>query len=79
MWHVYILECEDESLYTGITKDLARRFEEHQAGKGGRYTRSHFPLKVVYSEVFRTHRRAARRESEIKSWSREGKLTLIKG
>ena len=41
MYYVYILECEDGTLYTGITTDLERRLEEHKAGKGGAYTRAH--------------------------------------
>ena len=46
-WYVYLLECVDGSLYTGIAVDVARRFELHLAGKGARYTRSHPPLRIV--------------------------------
>lgn len=46
-WFLYLLECEDGSLYTGITKDVAKRFADHQAGKGARYTRSHPPRAIV--------------------------------
>lgn len=77
MWHVYLLLCEDESIYTGTTNDVARRFEAHCAGKGGRYTRSHKPVKILYSEAVRTKSRALKREVEIKRWRRDKKLQLI--
>ena len=49
-WFVYILLCLDNSLYTGIAKDPAKRFREHVAGKGGAYTRNHKPIRIVYTE-----------------------------
>jgi len=78
-YYIYILECADKSLYTGITTDLKRRFKEHLAGKGGAYTRSHPPVKIRYSESARSRSRALKREAEIKSWPRTKKLALIKG
>lgn len=77
MWFVYILKCEDGSLYTGITNDLERRFLEHKIGKGGRYTRSHKPQKIVYTEKLITKSKALKREAQIKSLRREEKLHLI--
>ncbi len=74
---VYIIQCQDKSLYTGIAVDLKRRFKEHQNGKGGRYTLSHPVKKIVYSEKVETRGRALKRESRIKSWSRKKKLELI--
>ena len=77
MWFVYILLCKDKSLYTGITNNLKKRFSEHKAGKGGRYTRSHKPLKIIYSEQLANQSEALKRESEIKSWKREKKIKLL--
>lgn len=78
MWFVYILLCTDGSLYTGVTNNLEKRFLEHKIGKGGRYTRSHKPVRIVYQEKLSTHSEALKRESEIKSWSREKKMELCK-
>ncbi|NOS81879.1 MAG: GIY-YIG nuclease family protein [Nitrospira sp.] len=76
-WIVYILECSDKSLYTGITTDLARRLEEHRTGRGAKYTKYRNPLKVRYTEPRRTKGAALTREAAIKSLTRSGKLTLI--
>lgn len=76
-WIVYILECSDKSLYTGITNDLARRLEEHQAGKGAKYTKHRGPLTVRYVEYQDTKGAALTREAAIKSLARSQKLTLI--
>ena len=48
-WFVYMLNCADQTLYTGITNDMERRFKTHSAGKGARYTRARLPLEVVYA------------------------------
>ena len=77
MYFVYILLCGDRSLYTGITTDVARRFQEHKAGKGGHYTAAKGAVKVVYSEKHPTRSLALKREAEIKRWPREKKLALI--
>lgn len=77
MWYVYILFCKDQSLYTGITNNLKKRFLEHKMGKGGRYTRSHKPIKIIHKEKFLTKSKALKREMEIKSWSREKKIKAI--
>ena len=76
---VYLLLCGDKSIYTGITTDLKRRFAEHQVGRGGAYTRSRKVVKVLYTEPCKTRSEALKRESKIKSWSREKKLALISG
>lgn len=78
-YFVYILECEDRSLYTGITNDLERRFEEHFSGKGCRYTKANPVVKVRYHEEYPDRSAALKREAQIKSWSRTKKLALIKG
>lgn len=77
MYHVYLIECEDASIYTGITTDLARRFEEHKQGKGGHYTRAHRVKRILYSEEFANRSEASKREAEIKGWRREKKMELV--
>lgn len=77
MYYVYLIECSDKTLYTGITTDIQRRFKEHASGKGGAYTRSKKVKKILYTEQFRTRSEAQKREYEIKCWSREKKLELI--
>ncbi len=76
MWFVYILKCEDGSLYTGITTDLERRFLEHKNKKGARYTRSHGVVERVYSEQCDSRSAALVREAVIKKMTREQKLML---
>jgi len=75
-WQVYIILCSDNSLYTGITIDPERRFRQHAKGEGAKYFRGRRPVRIVYSEGGHTRSSAARREAEIKSISREGKLLL---
>lgn len=76
-WIVYILECSDNSLYTGITNDMARRLEEHRTGRGAKYTKHRRPLNVRYSEQQDTKGAALKREAAIKSLDRSEKLALI--
>ncbi len=77
MHYVYILECEDGLLYTGCTKDVGARFLTHKSGKGGHYTRSKKPLRVLYTEELPDRGTALRREAQIKRWTRKKKLSLI--
>jgi putative endonuclease len=77
MYFVYVLKCKDKTLYTGITTNIARRFNEHRAGKGGHYTSSKGVVKILYTEKFKNRSLASKREAEIKSWSRAKKLVLI--
>lgn len=77
MYFVYILLCHGGNLYTGIARDPEKRFLEHVAGKGGAYTRSHKPIRIVYIEKKRTRSAALKREAEIKRWPRKKKLTLL--
>ena len=77
MYFVYILECKDGTLYTGITTDVSRRFEEHKAGKGGNYTRTHKPVKILYTEKQPDRGSALKREAEIKKWPRERKVAFV--
>ncbi len=77
MYFVYIIECKDKSLYTGITNDLERRFNEHKSGIGGHYTGSKRVSKIVYTEKHPNRSSALRREAQIKGWQRQKKLDLI--
>ena len=79
MYFVYILECKNGSLYTGITTNVARRLGEHKSGNGGHYTKSRIVKGIVYTEECADRSSAQRREAEIKSWSRAKKLDLISG
>jgi len=78
MYFVYLIECKDGSLYTGITTDVKRRFAEHKSGLGGHYTSAKEVVRVVYTEQHPNRSSASKREAEIKSWPREKKLALIK-
>ena len=75
-WVVYILSCNDGTLYTGITDNLSRRFAQHCAGKGAKYTRGRAPLKLVYAERCADHSDALRREIAIKRLRRTKKQAL---
>ena len=78
MYFGYLILCKDKSNYTGISTNVERRFAEHQAGKGGHYTRAKKVVKVLYSESQKTRSKALKREAEIKQWSRKEKLALAK-
>lgn len=79
MYDVYILECADNTLYVGITNDLARRMHQHNHAKAGaHYTKTRRPVVLKYSEQFKTKGGALKREAEIKSWTREKKLGLMR-
>jgi putative endonuclease len=78
-WSVYMLECRDGSLYTGVARDVVRRLSEHQRGTASKYTRSRLPLSLVYQEPPQTRSAALKREAQIKRLSRPGKLCLIAG
>ncbi|MGA2385766.1 MAG: GIY-YIG nuclease family protein [Candidatus Bathyarchaeia archaeon] len=74
---VYILLCADGSFYTGYTKDLDARTRLHQNGNGARYTKTHKPLKIAYTELFGSRGAAMKREREIKKLSHQQKGDLI--
>ncbi len=77
-WSVYMIEASDGSLYTGITTDIERRFNEHlQGGRGARYFAGRKPVAVVYREDGHSRSSASRREAEIKKLSRSDKQRLI--
>lgn len=77
MWFVYILLCKDNSFYIGSTNDVERRLKDHLNGKGGRYTRSHRVVKLIYKEDLGNKSEALKREINLKKWSREKKKALI--
>jgi putative endonuclease len=76
-WQVYIILCSDDSLYTGITTDLQRRFALHASGRGAKYFRGRLPMEVVYQENGHTRSSAGKREMEIKTLTRAEKQILI--
>ncbi len=75
--YVYILNCADDSLYTGWTTDLEKRVSAHNGGKGAKYTRARLPVTLVYFEQAETKSLAMRREWEIKHMTRQKKMNLI--
>lgn len=77
MYFVYMLECADGSLYTGIATDVERRFAEHVSGKGARYTRAHKPVRVAYTEECSDRSSAGKREAAIKKLSPSAKRALV--
>lgn len=78
-YYVYILECADQTLYTGIAKDVHKRLLEHVEGKGAKYTRGRGPFILRYVEAFDNRSAALKREKQIKMLSRIQKLQLIEG
>ncbi len=78
-WTVYILECADRTLYTGIAKDLDHRIDEHENGRGAKYTRGRAPFTLLYTETHGSRSQALKREAEIKSFDRATKLQLGAG
>jgi predicted GIY-YIG superfamily endonuclease len=77
-WFVYIIRCADGSLYTGITKDVKRRCQQHNDGTASRYTRSRRPTKLVWQEAQPSRGSALKREAAIKAMTRRDKLALIR-
>ena len=77
-WFVYMLRCADDSLYTGITTDVSRRCDQHNAGTASRYTRSRLPICLVYEEALTSRSLALKREVAMKALSRMKKESLIK-
>ena len=68
-WYVYLIECRDGSLYTGISTDVERRYAEHVAGKGARYTRGRPPLRLLARFEYPDRAAASRAEYAIKQWT----------
>lgn len=76
-WAVYMLRCEDGSLYTGVAKDVEARYKCHVSGKGAAYTRTHVPVALVYRELELTRSEALVREAAMKRLSKQKKEELI--
>jgi putative endonuclease len=75
----YILECADKTLYVGCTNDLKKRLKQHNGAKAGaHYTKIRRPVVLKHFERFRTIAKARAREAELKRWTREKKLELLK-
>ena len=79
MWSVYIIQCRDQTLYTGITNNLTNRLEMHESGQAAKYTKGRGPFKLVYQEFFENRSLSTIRESEIKKFKKEDKNKLIEG
>ncbi|MCG3205612.1 MAG: hypothetical protein KCHDKBKB_02334 [Elusimicrobia bacterium] len=77
-WTVYILRCQDGTLYTGIAKNAEIRFKQHQMGKGAAYTRIHPPQKIVFQEKGLTRSEALVREAALKRLPKSKKETLTR-
>ena len=75
-WLIYIVECRDGSFYTGITNDLQKRIDSHNAGTGARYTAARRPVRLVYSEDAASRSAASKREISIKRLTRKAKQAL---
>jgi putative endonuclease len=75
-WTFYMLRCRDNSLYSGITNNLEERVKKHNEGKGARYTASHRPVTLVYSESCVSELEARARETEVKRWPKLKKELL---
>jgi len=76
-WSVYIILCSDDSLYTGITKDVDKRFLQHASHKGAKYFRGREPIELVYQEHGHDRSSASKREIEIKRLNKQKKEELI--
>lgn len=77
MFYVYILQCSDNTLYTGYTVNLEKRVETHNSAKGAKYTRGRLPVELLYHEILDSKSEAMKRENQIKKLSRQEKLYLI--
>lgn len=77
--YMYILKCSNNTNYTGSTKDLERRLEQHQTGQGANYTKKHLPVELVYFEKFDRIDFAFYREKQVQNWSKKKKEALISG
>ncbi len=76
---MYILQCSDDSYYTGSTNNLELRLAQHQSGEGANHTKKHLPVKLVYFEEYPRIDAAFYREKQVQGWSRKKKEALIKG
>lgn len=78
-WSLYVVECADGSYYTGIAKDVEKRIEAHNHGKGAKYTAAHGPVKLVFQEPQANYSAALRREYQVKGLSKKRKVRFAQG
>ena len=78
-WSLYIAECADGSYYTGIAKDVEKRIEAHNSGKGAKYTSTHAPVRLVFQEAQASYSAALRREYQVKTLPKGRKIRLVEG
>ncbi len=76
---MYILKCANDKFYTGSTKNLEKRLNQHQSGEGANFTKKHLPVELVYFEIFARIDWAFYREKQIQGWSHKKKEALING
>ena len=76
-WFLYIVQCSDNSLYTGIALDVEKRVAKHNSGTGANYVQGKLPVVLAYSEKLENQKAAMKREIQIKKWPRAKKLALI--
>ena len=76
-WHIYIVRCKDDKLYTGITNNIERRLKQHNSGNGCRFTKYRIPVTLLFTQKARTRSAALKREAQIKSYPRKKKLEHI--
>ena len=77
-WHLYLVRCADDTIYTGISIDVEARVTKHNSGKGAKYTSTRLPVRLIYSESKPDRISAMKREVQIKRWSRKMKEDLVK-
>ena len=77
-WLVYMILCDDSSLYTGITTDIVRRWKQHKNHNGAKYFRGRAPQQLVYLEIASNRSSASKREATLKKLTRNEKLVLIR-
>ncbi len=77
-WCLYIIECKDGKLYTGVTGNLEKRIEQHKRSRGCRFTKFRVPIDIKYNEFFHSKKDALGREIEIKGWRKSKKIALFR-
>lgn len=78
-WHLYVAECADGSYYTGIAKNVEKRIEAHNSGKGAKYTSTHGPVKLIFQEPQTNYSAALRREYQVKTLPKNRKVQFVAG
>lgn len=78
-WSLYVVECADGSYYTGIAKDVEKRVEAHNTGKGAKYTATHGPVKLLFQEAQASYSVALQREYQIKTLPKDRKVRFVNG